>query len=138
HGDTRRAAALLERLLDTNPAREDWLTLYLGVLRDDGAHPRARAALQRAVKAGLASERARALAGAGTPAADADEPAGDAELAPADADCVRFQTLFAGREDVHARQWAKPGGEGGYSPVQEPLTPAVVRNHLLGTYTVGV
>jgi hypothetical protein len=135
-GDTARAAGLLERLLATDPARPDWLALYVDVLRDDDAEPRARAALERAVQAGLPADRAAALRRPGT-AAD-EEPPDEGSLAPCDADCVRFHTLFAGREDVHARQWAGPRGDGGYSPVHEPFTPAVARNHLLGTYTVGI
>lgn len=134
-GDVDRAAALLERLLQTDPAREDWLTLLMEVLGNDNAQPRARAALERAVRAGLPPERARILAC--TTANDEENPPGDEDLSPTDADCVRFQALFAGREDVHARQWAQ-GKQGGYSPVHEPLTPAVVRNHLLGNATVGV
>jgi hypothetical protein len=133
-GDSDRAAALLERLLAAEPAREDWLRLYLDVLSDDDAVPRVRAALDRAVKAGLPPERAAALGRA----APADEPEEEGALAPSDADCIRFTTLFAGREDAHARQWANPSGEGGYSPVHEPFTLAVARNHLLGSYTVGV
>ena len=133
-GDTSRAAALLERLLGANPAREDWLRLYIDVLTDDGALPKARAALDRAVKAGLSRDRAAALARSAPP----EEPADEGTLNPSDADCVRFNTLFAGREDTHARQWANPGGEGGYSPVHEPFTAAVAKNHLLGSYTVGV
>ena len=135
-GDTGRAAGLLERLLQVHPAHEDWLALYVDVLHEDGALPRIRAALDRAVQAGLAPERAAELGRHGAPAEEEAEE--ETTLAPSDADCVRFQGLFAGREDVHARQWARAGGEGGYSPVHEPLTPAVVRNHLLGTYTVGV
>jgi hypothetical protein len=136
HGDTRRAADLLERLLAQEPAREEWLALYVGVLRDDGALPRIRQALERAVAQGLPADRARALA---PEEAGQEEAEPEVDLQPTDADCVRFQSLFAGREDVHARQWARGGsGETGYSPVHEPLTPAVVRNHLLGTYTVGV
>jgi hypothetical protein len=46
--------------------------------------------------------------------------------------------LFSGREGVYARQWAKPSGESGYTPVHEPLTPAAIRNHLLGSFTAGV
>jgi len=38
---------------------------------------------------------------------------------------------------VYARQWAGEGGQGGYTPVREPLTVAVARNHLLGGITVG-
>ncbi len=139
HGETARAAALLERLLAREPARDDWLGLLVAVLRDDGAEPRVRAALQRAVQAGLPPARAAALARVDAPAGAApadDAPADD--LAPADADCVRFASLFAGREDVHARQWVDAAGAGGYSPVREPLTAAVVRQHLLGSYTVGV
>jgi tetratricopeptide (TPR) repeat protein len=134
-GEASRAADLLEKLLQTDPACEDWLTLYIEVLGTDNAQPKARAALERAVRAGLPPERARILAR--TAADDEDNPAGDEELNPTDADCVRFQALFAGREDVHARQWAQ-GKQGGYSPVHEPLTPAVVRNHLLGNCTAGV
>jgi len=136
-GEAGRAAALLEPLLAGQPAREDWLAVYLAVLAEEGAGPRARQALERAVQAGLDPTRARALA-ASVKATPEEEVPADEELEAADADLVRFQVLFAGREDVHARQWARNGGEVGYSPVSEPLTPAVVRNHLLGSYTVGV
>ena len=51
---------------------------------------------------------------------------------------VTFLGLFSGREGVHARQWVSPTGESGYTPVQEPLTPKVVENHILGNHTVGV
>jgi tetratricopeptide (TPR) repeat protein len=134
-GDTGRAAALLERLLASNPAREDWLRLYVDVLHDDGATPKIRAALDRAVQAGLPNDRAAAL---GRVEPDDHEAGDDGTLSPSDADCVRFATLFAGREDAHARQWANRGGDSGYSPVHEPFTSAVARNHLLGSYTVGI
>lgn len=134
-GDSGRATALLERLLQQAPARDDWLTLYADILRQENALPRLRAALQRAVQAGLDPARARTLEQGEAP--QDEEPAGE-EWTPSDADCMRFLALFAGREDVHARQWVNRAGEGGYSPVLEPLTPAVARNHLLGSYTVGV
>lgn len=137
-GEPGRAADLLERLLATNRARDDWLALYVAVLQDDNATPRARAALEQAVRAGLPPERAAALARTLAPDEPEETPDEDEELAASDADCARFAALFAGRENVHARQWARRGGEGGYSPVHEPLTPAVVRNHLLGSCTVGV
>ncbi len=136
-GEPVRAAELLGALLVREPARLEWLAAYLAVLVEEGALPRARQALERAVKAGLDPARAQALAS--TLTAAGEEPAPDEQpLTPEDADLVRFQALFAGREDVHARQWVRPNGESGYSPVTEPLTPAVVRTHLLGTCTVGV
>jgi tetratricopeptide (TPR) repeat protein len=141
-GDNPRAAELLERLLPGDPARLDWLALYAQVLREEGAGPRLQQALERAIAYGLPPDRATLLQrGTKQAAACEEEEAAEeapAEFDPSDADCVRFQNLFGGREDVHARQWAGAGGTGGYSPVQEPLTPAVVRNHLLGTFTVGV
>ncbi|MCK6530084.1 CRISPR-associated primase-polymerase type A1 [Myxococcota bacterium] len=55
-----------------------------------------------------------------------------------EADVTRFLHLFAGREDVHARQWYDPErGQGGYSPVREPLSEALVRVHLEGRLTLG-
>ena len=136
-GDLGRAAQMLERILAADPAREEWLSLLADILREEGALPRLRSVLQRAVKHGLPQSKADALLR--RRAGEREEEDEDAaELTPTDADCVRFQTLFSGREDVHARQWARQGGDTGYAPVQEPLTPAVVRNHLLGTYTVGV
>jgi hypothetical protein len=60
-------------------------------------------------------------------------------LPASDADLARFLALFSGREDVHARQWADPAkGIQGYSPVPQPLSPAALRNHLLGNTTLGV
>ncbi|MFN3486647.1 MAG: TOTE conflict system archaeo-eukaryotic primase domain-containing protein, partial [Planctomycetota bacterium] len=55
-----------------------------------------------------------------------------------DAQAVRFLSLFRGREDLWARQWCDERGRVGYSPVRDPLTPVVIRNHLLGNVTVGV
>ncbi len=141
-GDASRALSLLERLLETAPAREDWLTAYVDLLYEDGAEPRAQQAVERAVQNGLPAATAQRLRRAARrpdqhPAA---VPPAEPQVAfvPTDADCVRFQTLFAGREGVYARQWVRPNGEGGYTPVREPLTPAVIRNHLLGTFTAGV
>lgn len=142
-GDTSRALSLLDRLLQRQPAHEAWLAAYVEILCEDGAAPLAEQVIQRAVEQGLPAAAAQQLRRTGTrrpaeaPAAPAaTEPA--AELLPTDADCVRFHSLFAGREGVYARQWVRPNRESGYSPVHEPLTPAVIRNHLLGTFTVGV
>jgi len=66
---------------------------------------------------------------------DAEAPA---PSEPTEADAIRFAHLFAGRENVYARQWWNPDGRGGYTPVHEPFTPRVALNHLLGNVTVGV
>ncbi|HOU55019.1 MAG TPA: CRISPR-associated primase-polymerase type A1 [Myxococcota bacterium] len=71
---------------------------------------------------------------AARPPATDDDPS----FLPSDSDCVTFATIFAGREGVHARQWASATGRTGYSPVREPFTAEVARQHLLGTYTVGI
>jgi hypothetical protein len=59
-------------------------------------------------------------------------------VAPTPHQLVTFTALFAGREGVHARQWVSPTGESGYNPVEEPFSPKVAENHILGNYTVGV
>ena len=55
-----------------------------------------------------------------------------------DADLVLLCELFSGRQGVHARQWSSPDGRYGYAPVMAPLTPALMRQHLLGACTLGV
>ncbi len=143
-GDTTRALALLERLLADNPAQGSWLEAYVAILVEDGAEPRAEQAIARAEQHGLPPADATALRHAlrrqpATAAGRTEPPLPQSpELVPTDADCVRFCSLFAGQEGVYARQWVRPNGEIGYSPVHEPLTPAVARNHLLGSYTIGV
>lgn len=54
------------------------------------------------------------------------------------ADLSRMLALFAGRRDVHARQWYQPGEGAGYSPVHQPLTIQHLRQHIDGEITVGV
>lgn len=143
-GDVTRALELLEQMVTARPADEEQLRLYVEILVEEDAHPRAALAIDRAVEAGLEAARTESLrrllrlptreSGQSESGSRPDSR----EFLPSDADCIRFHTLFSGREGVYARQWAKKGGDGGYSPVHEPLTPAIVRNHLLGTYTVGV
>jgi hypothetical protein len=57
----------------------------------------------------------------------------------ADPGLVRlFLRWFAGRGDVHARQWFDARQDRcGYWPVRTPLTPAVAERHLLGRETIG-
>ncbi len=146
-GDAARAADLLVRLLAMNSTHEPWLGALADLSHSDAERQPLREALDRAVAQGYPVDQAKKLLrrargesddqpDAGRTTATAPEPE---PLAPSDADCVRFAALFAGREDVYARQWYRAkDAQTGYTPVHEPLTPAVVRNHLLGTFTAGV
>ncbi|MGC8658914.1 MAG: CRISPR-associated primase-polymerase type A1, partial [Desulfomonilaceae bacterium] len=62
---------------------------------------------------------------------------GPGQIVPARHNLITFTTLFASREGVYARQWVSPTGESGYTPIQEPLSPTVAENHILGNYTIG-
>lgn len=57
---------------------------------------------------------------------------------PSDSQVVRFMDLFTGREGVYARQWVSHTGESGYTPIREPFTMGVAKNHLMGNHTVGL
>ena len=51
----------------------------------------------------------------------------------------RFLSLFAGREDVFARQWSdRSTGRQGYVPVRRPMTQGDVSEHLKGQKTYGI
>src|SRR5487761_1197841 len=132
-GDAERALKLLERLLDRGPARQEWLEPYLELLADDGARLRARWLPARKTAGGPRGACAPDAHESGYAPPDSHE-SGYAPFAPSEADCIRMHTLFAGQEGVYARQWAKPGGETGYSPIPEPLTPAVLRQHFGGQF----
>ncbi len=55
-----------------------------------------------------------------------------------DAALLTMLELFQGRENCHARQWVDDSGKYGYSLVNEPINVNTLRNHLLGTHTIGV
>ena len=122
-GDAEAVRALLDLLMSAD--RYERAREVLG-----GEPGRALDATEREAWAG----KVRAAAGAAGEEEEPDLPAG----MPSDADVVRFLHLFSGRENVYARQWAGEKGEGGYTPVREPLTVNAARGHLLGNITVGV
>jgi len=43
----------------------------------------------------------------------------------------------AGRQCM-PRQWISPTGNAGYTPIHEPFTVQVAKNHILGHYTIGI
>ena len=137
-GERDRAVGLLQRTLRASPEHapaafelaqcyaEDELwglaaDAYERGLERDPANEEARTALQ------VVEARMRELAELPT----SEVPAGDGPTR-------RMRVLFAGRENVHARQWIDEGGRVGYSPVHEPLAEHLLALHLQGTATLGV
>lgn len=59
-------------------------------------------------------------------------------LAASEPDLLRFLHMSSGREGVHARMWFDQRRGTGYSPVEQPLTVALLRAHLGGSVTLGV
>lgn len=69
---------------------------------------------------------------------DEPEPEVAEDLRFDDTFLILMQELFRGREGVYARQWVDEQGRTGYSPIREPLSLHVLRNHLHGNHTLGV
>jgi tetratricopeptide (TPR) repeat protein len=140
-GDLDHAIECAERRVGLVPGDGEAVSWLLDLLVAGDRLDRAREVLAEAGRLGLPGDIRTAL-GARVSAAEREEGAEEEPAEPAsvpsDADVVRFAHLFAGRENVYARQWTGPSGEGGYSPVREPFTVQVARNHLLGSITVGV
>lgn len=128
-GAVERAINLLVRLFELAPSAETALRLY-SLYQEIGAEPKASELAERCRSLGIPLPRVKTA----EKLPETEEP-----VIPPDADLVRFLSLFGGREDVYARQWFSPSkGEGGYSPVRQPLTPRELRAHLLGEVTLGV
>ncbi|GIW95114.1 MAG: hypothetical protein KatS3mg110_3155 [Pirellulaceae bacterium] len=143
-GELDRAAQLWQRLTQLQPQRWDAWQQWIETLLEQDALTTAAAAFEQAATHGMGPEplaALRALVDSHLQQARSSDDDSDhrpePSIFPTEADCIRFCGLFAGREDVYARQWAR-GTETGYTPVHEPLTPTVAKNHLLGNYTIGV
>jgi len=65
-------------------------------------------------------------------------PRAEEDWIPTDSQVVRFMDFFSGREGVYARQWVSSTGESGYTPIHEPFTLGVAKNHLMGNHTIGL
>ncbi len=140
-GDPERAAIQRERLAEARPEDRENLIGLLSLYRRLRWSDQERRVAERLEALGVRLE-AEDVAVPETPPRDEAEGA-EPDLAvvanPAEADIARFLALFSGREDVHARQWFNPRkGVAGYSPVEEPLTARLVRQHLFGDLTLGV
>jgi hypothetical protein len=140
-GEGHHAIEMAERWADLSPADPEAARTLVELLIAEESLDRARDVIEQGEGNGLTGPvlsalRAR-LAAAVRQVADEDD---DAVFpgAPCDSDVVRFAHLFAGRENVYARQWWGDSGEGGYTPVREPFTFQVARNHLLGSITAGI
>ena len=140
-GEIDRAVECAEGWVRVAPGDAGAVRALLDLLVSADRYERAREVLGgepgRALDAGEREgwlAKVRSAAGAAGEEEEPDLPAG----MPSDADVVRFLHLFSGRENVYARQWAGEKGEGGYTPVREPLTVNAARGHLLGNITVGV
>ncbi|MDI9631255.1 MAG: CRISPR-associated primase-polymerase type A1 [Acidobacteriota bacterium] len=146
-GDLEHAVACAERWRRLAPADPAAWRMAVALLVAADTVPRARELVREAgerLSEAARLELARLLpregpAGVRRDEAEESEEEDQTETpGPTDADAVRFCRSFSGREGAYARQWWGEGGEGGYSPVREPFTPAVARRHLLGAITVGV
>jgi hypothetical protein len=140
-GDMEHALSCAKRWahLDAqNPAAlRELVSLYL----EDDMAEQALAVLEEGRRRGLPGDTLEALAQA-IRAARATQPPEEevvvSSLVPSDADVARFVHLFSGRENVYARQWCDASGAHGYTPVHQPFTFAVAKNHLLGNITAGI
>ena len=136
-GELDKALSMLEQLLENHPWEIEWVKTAVEMFVDEGSNSRASELIEKAKCLGFPLpeiQAAKRLDSTNQTTAEEVLP----DLTPTDSDCARFHSLFSGRENIHARQWSAKDGEAGYSPIEEPLTPAVIRNHLLGSITVGV
>lgn len=130
----------LELAVRDEPARPDLLLALAERYAERGRFDAAAKLVPRARAAGAPEPRLRELQSLLDADSDPASPVSAASPGPQPAEDVpaRFLHLFRGRDDVYARQWVDDRGRTGYSPIHDPLTPAVIRDHLAGKVTVGV
>lgn len=114
-GNSQRAVIHLEHVLEIESENATAKALLLDIYAELGWEPRRQ-------------ELAPQLA---TEETDSTSPITEEQA-------FRFLHWFGGREDAYARQWFSSDGRGGYTPVQQPLTPREIVNHFLGNVTLGV
>jgi tetratricopeptide (TPR) repeat protein len=132
------AACIKQRPGDAEPYQQ-----LAQLFKESGDYPHALQTLQegqaKTQDVGFAPLIRELQAATATASDSTPEPsAASDQIIPGQHHLVTFTSLFSGREGVYARQWLSPTGEGGYTPVHEPLTLKVAENHILGNHTVGV
>ncbi len=140
-GRADRAARCWAACIKQHPADARAYRQLAQLFKESGDYPKALQVLQEGQAQTKDPAFAALMRELQTAPADrpAPEPAAAGEqIVPSQHHLVTFTSLFSGREGVYARQWLSPTGEGGYTPVHEPLTLKVAENHLLGNHTVGV
>lgn len=140
-GQPRRAARVWAELSAKDPRRADFYREWGKALEEAGDYEKAREVYEVGLRRsgdGRFEGLVKNLDFLTEGAAPAETPQRADSLLPQPRHLVAFLSLFGGREGVHARQWVSPTGECGYTPVEEPLTPRIVENHILGNYTAGV
>lgn len=145
-GQYDRAEKCLRELLSKDPQDIDAYR-HLGTILEEGRQYGAAAELYREAyqKTNLEEFLKRASSVESCEEIDGDEVSSEDEKPdshvpriPEDNESMLYLTLFQGREGTYARQWMSPTGESGYTPVREPFTLSVAKNHLIGNLTVGL
>ena len=141
-GDGSKAVSLLEKLFFLEPGNEEVFLILAESYSRQGLDQKLKFLVEKAraagVKEALISSVGHRLEGEAGESTDKGSKRPESVPYPSDADLFRFIHLFSGREDVYARQWWDERGGGGYTPVRQPFTPQVARNHILGNVTIGV
>ncbi len=132
-GDRDRLLRYLSAAAERRPGDGEVLVRLVPELQARSLTRHLARVLARAEEAGADPDL---LAGLRGPASPSEEEG--IALLPHDADLVRFLQLFGGREDMHARQWFDRARGVGFTPVPQPLTVHLLRNHVLGNVTLGV
>lgn len=141
-GDSDTALAVLEDVNRTSPDGKEGWHRRLDLLSILGRAKELSRALARARKI-LGEEACRRW----TAAENSVEPDADIDAASAPfeqrqkqmAAVERYLSLFAGREDCFARQWAdRSAGKSGYVPVRHSLGPSEAEEHFFGRRTYGI
>lgn len=139
-GQPLKASRLWSSCIKKDPANADYYEELGKALEEAKEFEKAREAYQRGLdntNDGRFSSLLKNLNFMEAPEGPQEPPSQPDQLLPETRHLVTFTSLFAGREGVYARQWVSPTGEYGYTPVEEPLTPKIAENHILGNFTIG-